>query len=78
MKTEKFNITIRRNGEMLIFPVEIKMRNTDVCICVNIDGEEVHFAPDEHNGLQPASPSCNLDPELLYQVGRAIRQQRPV
>lgn len=78
MKAEKYNITVLLNGERLSFPVEIKKQDTNVCICADIYGMKVHFIPDEHNGLKPAVSSCNLEPELLYLVGRAIRQQRPV
>lgn len=77
MKTEKFNIALFRDGEQQTFAVEVKMQGNNVSICANIYGKEVHFAPDEQNSLRP-SPACNLDPELLYQVGRAIRRQRPI
>lgn len=77
MKTQKFNITVLRNGEQQIFPVVVKLQGIDVSVCVTIYGRDVHFVADEHNGLRPAAAECNLDPELLYQVSRAIRQQRP-
>lgn len=77
MKTQKFNITVLRNGERQIFPVVVKIQGINASVCVNINGREVHFIPDEHNDLRPAAAECDLDPELLYQVSRAIRQQRP-
>ncbi|MRG45321.1 hypothetical protein GFS24_09350 [Chitinophaga sp. SYP-B3965] len=77
MKTQKFNITVLRDGEQQIFPVEVKIQGISVSVCANIYGREVHFVADEHNGLRPAAAECNLDAELLYQVSRAIRQQRP-
>lgn len=78
MKTQKFFITVLQNGEYQRYPVVIKIRGINVSVCVNVNGKEVHYIPDEHDGLRPAAAECQLDPELLYQIGNAIMQQRPV
>jgi len=77
MKTQKFNITVQQNGEPQTYPVVVKVQGINVSVCVSVNGLEVHYIPDEHDGLRPAAAECNLDPELLYQIGSAILQQRP-
>lgn len=77
MKTQKFFITVLQNGEHRQYPVVVKIQGVSVSVCVSVNGKEVHFVPDEHDGLRPAAAECQLDPELLYQIGSAIRQQRP-
>lgn len=78
MKTEKFNVTVLRDGKQQVFPIEVITQQGSISICANIYGRDVHFSPDEHNSLRPAIATIDLDQELLYQVSRAIRGQRPV
>lgn len=77
MNTEKYDVMVSYKGERHAIPVTIRTEDENVSICADIDGKEIFFLPDTHNGLRAVCPEEELDEELLYQVGKAIRQQRP-
>lgn len=77
MNTEQYNVMVSYKGEQHAIPVTIRTEDENVSICADIDGKEIFFLPDTHDGLRAMDTEYELDEELLYQVGKAIRQQRP-
>lgn len=77
MKTEQYVVIIPYKGKQQTIPVVIKTEEEDISIYAETDGFKVHFVPDMHNGLRCAGTEFSLDEELLCQVGKAIREQRP-
>ena len=78
MNTEHYLISVVYRGKSWQLPVEIAHDSILLRIRVNIEGLEVCFARDGHNGLRPLNHQDDFEPELLYLIGKAIQQQRPV
>lgn len=76
MKTETYPIYVEHRGVHYELPVEIRTDGDCRSISVLVDGMHIFFSRDEHDGLTPACHS-ELDPELLYCIGRAVQDQRP-
>lgn len=78
MKTERYLISVAYRGKTWQLPVEIMHEGTLLRIRVDIEGVEVCFGRDDHNGLRALNHHDDFEPQLLYLIGKNIQQQRPV
>lgn len=78
MKIESYSIHVACNGKQYDLPVEIKTEGIAYRIAVLLDGAEIFYLWDHHDGLIAMYKTGQYDPELLYRIGRAIQEQRPV
>lgn len=77
MKTERYLITVYYRGKSWQLPVNIRYQSIDYKIAVDIEGTEVCFARDDHDGLTPLNHRDDFEPQFLYLIGREVQEQRP-
>ncbi len=77
MKTERYLVRVYYHGKAWQLPVSICYESIDYRITVDIEGIEVCFARDEHDGLVPLNHQDDFEPQFLYLVGREVQEQRP-
>ena len=78
MSTEQYLVTITYGSKVWQLPVRIARRSAFSKISVDIEGMEVCFARDDHDGLRPLNHQDDFDPQFLYLVGKEVLLQRPV
>lgn len=76
MYTEKYPIRIFYRDKVWQLPVRIERNGTWYKISVDIEGIEVCFTRDEHDGLVPLNHQDNFDPQFLYLIGKGVLEQR--
>lgn len=75
MRTEQFKINLNYDGRQLQLPVKIAQSGIYYAISVEVDGAEIFFSRDAHNGLRPMCHLDDFDPQFLYLLGREIEHQ---
>lgn len=78
MSTEQYLITVTYGSKVWQLPVRIACQGSFFKISVDIEGMEVCFARDDHDGLRPLNHQDDFDPQFLYLVGKEVLRQRPV
>lgn len=78
MKIESYPVHIEYNGKQYDLPVEIKTEGMICRIAVKLNDAEIFYIRDLHDGLIAMCHAGDCDEELLYRIGCAIQQQRPV
>src|SRR5688500_12870560 len=76
MITEQYSIRISYRGKIWQLPVRIDQEGAGYRIIVDIEGTEVCYGRDHHNGLRPLSHQDDFDPQFLYLIGTGVQQQR--
>ncbi len=76
MVTEQYAISIIYQNRIWHLPVSIEQDGPFDKITVGINGEDVYFARDEHDGLMAITHRDHFEPQFLYLVGLAVEQQR--
>jgi hypothetical protein len=76
MITEQYLISISYQGKVWQLPVRIDQQGSGYRITVDIEGVEVCFGRDHHNGLRPLNHQDDFDPQFLYLVANGVQQQR--
>jgi hypothetical protein len=75
MRTEQFHIHVNYGGRQLQLPVKIAREGVYYAISVEVDGAEIFFSRDGHNGLRPLCHRDDFDPQFLYLLGKEIEHQ---
>lgn len=75
MKTEEYNISFSYQNKAWRLPVRIIHQGADYKISVNIEGKEVCFVRDPHDGLRPLNHHNDFEAQLLYLIGQEVEQQ---
>ncbi len=76
MEMESFLISIRFGGKQWEIPVRITSHGFAQKIAAVLEGTEICYERDEHDGLRAITHQEDFDPELLYQIGKCIQEQR--
>lgn len=76
MKTEHYEIRFSFGGKQWKVPVRIISGGLGRKIAAVLDGTEISFERDDHDGLRAVTHQEDFDPELLYQIGKCIQEQR--
>ncbi|WP_341835653.1 hypothetical protein WJU16_22770 [Chitinophaga pollutisoli] len=69
-------IWVRFGGKQWEVPVRITTGGLGQKIVAVLEGMEICFEHDEHDGLRAVTHHSDFDPELLYQIGKGIQEQR--
>ncbi|RPE08898.1 hypothetical protein EGT74_17930 [Chitinophaga lutea] len=77
MKVEQYLIRVTYQGISREIPVKIEFKGEEHKISVDLDGTEICYERDEHDGLRAINHLEDFDPELLYRVGKGILERRP-
>lgn len=75
MKTEDYVIKIGFRGQYREIPVRITTGGLGRKIAVELEGTEICFDRDDHDGLRAINHQEEFDPELLYLIGKGIQEQ---
>ncbi|PUZ29734.1 hypothetical protein DCC81_09925 [Chitinophaga parva] len=78
MKIERYPIHVEFNGAQYDLPVEIRTEGIAYRIAVVLNGTEVFYLRDHQGRMIAMYHTSQCDPALLYLIGQAIREQRPV
>ncbi len=76
MKTESYVITVRFGGKQWEVLVRISNGGLGQKIAAVLEGIEICYERDDHDGLRAINHHADFDPELLYQIGKGIQEQR--
>ncbi len=76
MKTESYVISVEYRGKKWEIPVRILTGSLGQKIVAVLDEIEIYYERDEHDGLRACTHQEDFDPELLYQIGKRIQEQR--
>ncbi|MGE7774994.1 hypothetical protein ACQKLP_09730 [Chitinophaga sp. NPDC101104] len=75
MKTENYTVKIQFDGRQWDVPVRVLSGGLGRKITVVLQGLEICYERDEHDGLRAINHLEDFNPELLYQIGKGIQEQ---
>jgi len=75
MKTENYTINIQFGGKQWEVPVQVISSGLGRKITVLLEGAEICYERDEHDGLRAINHLEDFSPDLLYQIGKGIQEQ---